>query len=42
MKIRLLGQDVAIIEAIESYNTYRNLFIGQAKTAANHFFDAYE
>ena len=42
MKFRLLGQDVAISEAIESYNTYRKLFIGQAKTAANQFFDAYE
>ena len=35
MKFRLLGQDVAISEAAESYNTYRKLFIGQAKTAAN-------
>ena len=42
MKFRLLGQDVAISEAAESYNTYRKLFIGQAKTAANQFFDAYE
>ena len=42
MKFRLLGQDVAISEAIESYNTYRKLFIGQAKTAANQFFDTYE
>ena len=42
MKFRLLGQDVAISEAAESYNTYRKLFIGQAKTAANQFFDTYE
>ena len=42
MKFRLLGQDVAISGAAESYNTYRKLFIGQAKTAANQFFDAYE
>lgn len=42
MKFRLLGQDVAISEAAESYNTYRKLFIGQAKTAANQFFDMYE
>ena len=42
MKFRLLGQDVAISEAAESYNTYRKLCIGQAKTAANQFFDAYE
>ena len=42
MKFRLLGQDVAISEAAESYNTYRKLFIGQAKTAANQFFDTLE
>ena len=42
MKFRLLGQDVAISEAAECYNTYRKLFIGQAKTAANQFFDMYE
>ena len=28
MKFRLLGQDAAISEAAESYNTYRKLFIG--------------